>query len=198
MLAAQDIIKAMIASLHQRHLKGLGFKKTSNTWVNSAAWPQAINVQLSQWNSAEEAKITLNLGISIETLHMAAEGLPLKGTLKEYECDVRSRIGQLHADKLDKWWTLTPTTNAEQLADELFSEVVTYGLPWFDRLTTYSDIAEEFVARNNPFMAALVYLLDNNRTEAEKWMIEAFAKSSKLALPKLKRFALAHSLTIPD
>ena len=197
MPSAQDSIKAMITSLHQRHLKALGFRKTANTWTRSADWPQVINVQLSQWNSAEEAKITINLGISIEALHKAAEGLPLKDKLKEYDCDIRSRIGQLHADKLDKWWTVSTTTNSDDLADDLFSNIATYGLPWFNRLTTYSGIAEEFLVRKQPFMAALAYLLADNRTEAEKWMAEALTGANKLALPKLRRLAQTHSLTIP-
>ena len=197
MPSAQDSIKAMITSLHQRHLKVLGFRKPGNTWIRSSAWPQVINVQLSQWNSADEAKITMNLGISIEDLHKAAEGLPLKGTLKEYDCDIRTRIGQLHADKLDKWWTVTPATDADDLADDLFSKIATYGLPWFDRLTTYSAVAEEFVVRKQRFMAALAYLFDENRTEAERWMTEALTSANSLALPKLERIARTHSLKIP-
>lgn len=196
MTSAQDSIKAMIKSLHQRHLKGIGFRKTGNTWVRSAAWQQLINVQLSQWNSADEAKITMNLGISIEDLHKAAEGTPHKGTLKEYDCDIRSRIGELHADKSDKWWTVTAGSNPDELADDLFSSISAYGLPWFNRLSTYSALAGEFVVRGQRFMAALAYLLDDNRTEAERWMTEALANANSVALPKLERIAHSHSLRI--
>lgn len=139
----------------------------------------------------------MNLGISIPGLHHAAEGLPLKGSIKEYDCEIRSRIGQLHAEKLDKWWTVTAATDADDLADDLFSDIETYGLPWFHRLTTYSAVAEEFEFRKQSYMAALAHLLDGNRTEAERWMADALTRANDLALPKLRRLAKTHSLIIP-
>jgi len=71
MATPQDIIKAMVASLHQRHLKPLGFRKSGTTRIRPVEWKHVMNVQLSKWNSSEEAQFTLNLGISIEPLHGA-------------------------------------------------------------------------------------------------------------------------------
>jgi hypothetical protein len=196
MPTAQDSIKATVSSLHQRHLKKLGFRKTANTWIRATTWPQVINLQLSQWNSADEAKITVNLGVSIEPLHHAAEGLPLKGSLKEYDCDIRARIGTLLPDQRDKWWTITPSTNADQLADEIFEDVSTHGLPWFGRLVTYGAVADELAANNHLWKAALAYSLDGNHSEAEKRMVEAFSGANQLAVPKLKRLAKLYSISM--
>ena len=197
MTTAQECIKAMVVSLHQRHLKGLGFRKNANTWVRGADWSEVINLQLSQWNSSEEAKLTLNLGISIAPLHSLVGGLPLKGTLKEYNCDVRSRIGRLYPHKMDKWWTVTLATDVVHLADELFSELDAFGLPWFHRLSNYAALAEEFVGKKQWFMAAAAQLLNGNRAEAAASMEEAFLTSNELALPKLKRWAEANSIPTP-
>jgi hypothetical protein len=156
-----------------------------------------INLQLSKWNSSEEAKVTLNFGIFVEDLHKAAERPPLEGSLKEYNCEVRCRIGQLHSDQLDKWWPVTPSSRATALADELFAEIEIYGLSWFGRLSTYAAIAEEFEIRRNPFMAALALVLKGDRVEAEKRMAQAFSTANKVALPYLRRIAMAHSIPIP-
>src|SRR4051812_20433076 len=135
MATPQDLIKAMMSDFHQRHLKPLGFRKVGNTWVRSGEWPQVINVQLSKWNSSTQAQFTLNLGLFIKELHVASEGLPSKGDLKEYDCDVRTRIGELFPDKEDKWWKVTSGADAGQLADEVFAGIEQFGLPWFDRLS---------------------------------------------------------------
>lgn len=196
MATPQDIIKAMASGLHHRHLQPLGFRKSGTTWIRPGVWPQVINVQLSKWNSSTEAQFTVNLGISIEELHSASEGLPLKGTLKEYDCDVRTRIGQLFPSKKDKWWQVTETTEPDQLADDVFARIDQFGLPWFDRLSVFPAVAAEFQDRKVPFMAALAYHLGGDAASAEKAMRQAEAESNRHFMPKLKRLAITHGIPI--
>ena len=196
MATPQGIIKAMASALHQRHLKPLSFRKSGNTWIRPGEWTQVINVQLSKWNSSTEAQFTVNLGISIEELHAASEGLPLKGTLKEYDCDVRARIGQLFPSKKDKWWQVTETTDSDQLADDVFARIDQFGLPWFDRLGDYSAVAAEFQDRKIPFMAALAYHLGGDAASAEAAMRQAEAESNRHFMPKLKQLAATHGIPI--
>jgi len=191
-----DIIKAMAFGLNQRHLKPLGFRKSGNTWIRSGEWPQVVNVQLSKRNSSTEAQFTVNLGISIAELHAASEGLPLKGTLKEYDCDVRIRIGQLFPTKKDKWWQVTKTTDPDQLADDVFARLEQFGLPWFDSLGDYPAVAAEFLDRKVPFMAALAYHLGGDSESAETAMRQAEAKSNRHFMPKLRRLATTHGIAI--
>ncbi|MBB5353468.1 hypothetical protein HNR46_003729 [Haloferula luteola] len=196
MATPQDIIKAMVSGLHQQHLKPLGFRKSGTTWIRPGEWTQVINVQLSKWNSSTEAQFTVNLGISFEELHAASEGLPLKGALKEYDCDVRTRIGQQFPGKQDKWWQVTKTTDPDQLADEVFARIDQFGLPWFDRLGDYSAVAGEFLDRKIPFMAALAYHLGGDAGSAETAMRQAEEESNQHFMPKLKRLATTHGIPI--
>lgn len=198
MATPQDIIKAMASDLHQRHLKPLGFGKSGTTWIRPSKWTQVINIQLSRWNSSAEAQFTVNLGISIEELHAAAEGLPIKGTLKEHDCDVRTRIGRLLPSKNDHWWQVTPDTVPNQLAEDVFGSIELFALPWFERLAGYSAVAAEFAERKSPFMAALAYHLGGDAASAEESMARALEGSNAHFLPKLKRLASTHGIQIKE
>jgi len=194
MATPQNIINAMVASLHQRHLKPLGFRKSGTTWIRPTEWKHVINVQLSKWNSSEEAQFTVNLGISIDPLHAATEALPLKGALKEYDCDVRARIGQLLPTKQDKWWTVSPDIDPEGLADDVFTNLVKHALPWFEHLSSYEAVASEFLRQKIPFKAAIAYRLAGDADSAATAMAQAIDQANPQVLPKLRRIAVAQGI----
>ena len=56
MAIPQDIIKAMVASLHQRHLKSLGFRKSGTTWIRPMEWNQ---IQVA-WHFIRELAIRVS------------------------------------------------------------------------------------------------------------------------------------------
>jgi hypothetical protein len=194
---AQDCIKDVITIIHQQHLKPLGFRKSGSTWVRGENWRQVINIQLSKWNSSDEAQLTLNFGISVEALHKAAERPSFKGPPKEYNCVIRCRIGQLHDDRKDKWWTIQPSSDAKNVANDLSIEIHECGLPWLIKLDNYTAIANELIAQKNPFMAALALSLSGNTSKAETLMAEAVHSSNRHALPHLLRIASANSIPAP-
>lgn len=153
-----------------------------------------INVQLSKWNSSDEAQFTVNLGISIDALHAATESLPLKGTLKEYDCDVRARIGQLLPTKQDTWWTVTPDSDAVNLSDDVFAKIAEHGLPWFERLNNYAAVGDEFMIQKNPFKAAVAYQLGGNSSAAAEAMGQALGGANSHVRPKLQRIAFSQGI----
>lgn len=194
----QDVIKAMVSLLHRDHLKSLGFGKNGSTWTRSLEWPQVINIQLSQFNSSEEAKFTVNIGVSIPPLRGIWGGLPLKGALKEYDCDLRSRIGSLLLDKHDKWWDVTETSDASHLAQVVFHDIDQHALPWLNKLTVYQGLAAEFYRRRQLAKAAVAFNLAGDQTAAEATMAEAFAEANPAALPMLRRLARTCGIPVPD
>lgn len=196
MATPQDKIKEMASCLHERYLKALSFRKSANTWTRLTEWPHIINVQLSRWNSADEAQFTVNLGISIPELHSASEGLSLKGPLKEYDCDVRSRIGQLFSNQTDHWWKVTLVSDPDALADEVFARIEEFALPWFDRLVDFASVAAEFRDLNSPFMSALAFHLAGDSTSAEESIARAMKDSNPFFLSKLRRIAKAQGILI--
>lgn len=192
----QDIIKAMGAELHKLHLKPLNFRKSGNTWIRHNKWPQVINLQLSQWNSAEEAQFTINLGISIPELHLASESIPIKGSLKEYNCDLRTRIGRLLPHKCDYWWKVTSNTKLDELITDVSTKVEQFAHPWLDDLTNYPSVAAELLDTKFLFKAALAFNLAGDSSSAERALTKALKTSNIHFLPKLKRIATQQGIQI--
>ncbi|MBK1817335.1 DUF4304 domain-containing protein [Luteolibacter yonseiensis] len=177
-------------------MKPLNFSKSGSSWIRGNTWLNVINLQLSQWNSAEEAKFTINLGISIPELHSALESLPFKGSVKEYDCDIRLRIGRLLPKQTDFWWAVTMGTQPAELTKEVFAYIEQYALPWFDRLTDYNSLAAEFMEEKSPFKAALAFNLAGDSSSAERALTEALKTSNIHSLPKLKRIATKQGIQI--
>ncbi|MCW1922612.1 DUF4304 domain-containing protein [Luteolibacter arcticus] len=195
MPTAQNVIKEAISALHALHLKGLGFRKDGSTWVRASKWPQVINLQLSSWNTADDARVTLNLGVFVEELRQALGESPLKGKLKEYDCSPRARIGQLRPGGQDHWWKVTPLMPPDTLADELFAELADHGMPWLERMDSFEGLAREFEKEKTYFKAAAAFHLAGLPSEAEAKMAEALSDSNEHFLPRLQR--IAGSLGIP-
>lgn len=194
----QDVIKVIASSLHQRHLKGLGFGKSGRTWIRSTDWPQVINIQLSSFNSAEDARFTINVGISIPNLRDAWGSPLVRDHLKEYDCDMRSRIGSLLPENCDKWWDVSSSSDPDHLVHEVFVDISGFVLPWFNRLTTYDEVAAELNRRKQWAKAAVAFHLGGDLKAAEASMIEAFAEAHPLALPRLRQIARKCSIPLPD
>ena len=192
----QEIIKAMTSSLHKEYLKGLGFGKTGTTWIRSLEWPQVINIQLSGFNTAEEAKFTINVGISIPAFRAAWGSPAATGTLKEYDCELRSRIGSLLPNKNDKWWTVSSVSDPEELLREVLGDISAYALPWLSKLSTFEEVAAEFVRSKMYAKAALASHLAGDLSAAETNMAIALSDASPQALPRLQK--LAQAWRLPD
>ena len=48
---------------------------------------RVVNVQSNRWNTADEAKFTINLGLFFPAVSLVSRGLsPFKGKPKEYDC----------------------------------------------------------------------------------------------------------------
>lgn len=197
MPSPQEIIQDAIAILHAEFLKPLGFRKSGETWCRNAEWPQVINIQNSSSNTQDFAKITINLGVSVPQLRTAMGGTPIESNLKEYDCEVRVRIGQLLPDGGDHWWSITSADESQTLAASLSEVLKTYGLPFLESMSTLPAIADEFVRRENHTSAAIACLLVGRRDDAETHMAAAVRSTNKMALPRLKRLAARHSLSLP-
>jgi len=122
----------------------------------------------------------------------------LKGSLKEHDCDVRVRIGELFPNDQDKWWLVNQNSDPNRLAEDVFAHLDQFSLPWFERLVDYPALATEYTKRKRLFMAALAYHFAGLPLAAEKAMSEAFAESHPLGKPKLIRVALAYGIQIKE
>jgi hypothetical protein len=196
-MTAQDVIKQMSVALHKDTLKTRGFRKSGNHWVRPDDWSRVVSLQNSKWNSATEAQFTINLGVHIPHLHELSGGLPVKGTLKEYNCDVRIRIGELFEYPRDHWWKVSGSESPDELVQEVSEALIRHGIPWLDRLSDYTAVANELKKADDAFMAALAFHLAGDATQAEASLADAFASASGGFLLKLRRVAVANSIPMP-
>jgi len=196
-MTPQEVIKEVASSLHVEVLKPRGFRKSGNNWVRPDEWPKAIGLQNSKWNGASEAQFTINLGVSIAKLHELSGAVPFTGSPKEYDCDVRLRIGQLFEYPRDHWWKVNSSESPDRLVKEVAVAIVDHGIPWLESLDSYVAIGEELRRQSHQFMAALSFHLGGDAQRAESSMAEAFEAADPHFLPKLRRVAAANSIPTP-
>jgi len=199
MLPVRTIIQGIASILNREVLKKSGFKKVGMTWLKEAPWTQVINMQMGKWNTQEEGTFTINLGLHIPELHAAIEAYPVSGSVKEYDCDVRQRIGLLMPVRQDFWWEVKSTSDVRSIADEVSQALLKHGIPWLDQTAqSLSTIAEELKSHASHSAAAVAFAFAGDLASANKSMANAFAHSNPLAFPKLQRLAKAHGITIPN
>ncbi|MBI3607238.1 MAG: DUF4304 domain-containing protein [Nitrospirae bacterium] len=129
--AIDAVIRGGLAALMKRE----GFKKFGRNFLNVGSESVAVlNVQASMYNLGTTGKFTINLGRYFPSVARAAGEPELQGLPKEYNCQIRLRIGHLLPENLDHWWTVGPETNIEQLALDVTRVVEDVGLPWLRRM----------------------------------------------------------------
>lgn len=77
-------------------------------------------------------RFTLNLGVYVN--EMAIEDWEKRhGWINEYDCQLRTRIGNLLEPPADTWWSLDDPPAAHRVVDDALR---TAGLPWLDRVAS--------------------------------------------------------------
>jgi hypothetical protein len=164
---ARDEIKAIVKYALVPPMKERGYKKNAYTWhKQDAEVVKVLNVQLSQWNTSDEAQFTVNLGVYHAEFHALRGSAPPSKNLKEYECDVRLRIGDLMTG-CDHWWCVASNKDNEEVAREFKDSIETRALPWLDGFGGLEDMLRFFVEKSMNFDAAVAaHLLSDARVES--------------------------------
>jgi len=157
-----------------QELKAAGFKKEDRTWRRPAALgTQVLNIQANKWNEASDGSFTINLGVyfpAAVTLH--GRGEPTARPF-EYDCFVRERIGFLRPEGSDFWWTIGASTNLELLGQQVASDLVRYGLPWLESVSSYAGARQYLAGTKSWFSAALLSLLLDEQEVANSFFQSA-------------------------
>ena len=140
-------------------LKPIGFRKKGRTFNRETEKGifQVINFQSGQ-NPVEknyeepgqrenvDGKFIVNLGVCIDSLYKFQHPNENKTFYKEYECHIRTRLGNLTKGQ-DYWWTVNNGTN--DIANEINEGIASAGLDWFAGVDTKSKIIRNF--GNTPY-----------------------------------------------
>jgi hypothetical protein len=120
-------------------LRAAGYKRRAHTFrlaLPDGAW-RVINVQGSKWNEGSNGRFTLNLGVHFPQVRAVIGHPPLTKPPKEWDCELRARIGNIRPDKQDYWWQFDQRSDLQAIADDVVDTWRTYGQPW---LVRYSDL----------------------------------------------------------
>jgi hypothetical protein len=119
-------------------LRPLGFSRKGDDWtrVRGDMW-ECVNRQ-SSWLGG----VTVNLLMKdLETEKLYLEIFSASGAIQMPPTD--TRIGEL-IDNYDRWWSRDEPDGARSMVEA----VVTYGIPWFDRVRTLEEQAANWYGRS--------------------------------------------------
>lgn len=138
-------------------LKPLGFKKNGRTFnrVLEDGIIQVINFQSGQYPIGQGyevlglrenlyGKFVVNLGVCIESLYKFQSPTGNKKYYKEYDCQIRNRLG-ITLTGQDYWWTIT--NDNTKITEEIISGLEAKGFKWFSGLET----KDKIISNNGQF-----------------------------------------------
>ena len=194
-------------------LKELSFKKRGiNFYRKINDIIQLFSIQKSQWNDKENISFTFHVGFFNETIYKVAwDKKMVPKTIKEYDCFLSTKIGQLSQRK-DYWYELNENCPLDQLKQELKNELLLYVEPIFELYNSLEAIAEQcsVEATNEPLKYIgkpydrIVFLMESNRTHAGIELIKESYKNALIPKPdlnqhylnQLKRLAMYYSIEL--
>lgn len=131
-------------------LKPLGFKKNGRTFNRRLddGIIQVINFQSGQYPIGKGydipglrenlyGKFVVNLGVCIESLYKFQSPTEDKKYYKEYDCQIRDRLGTLLTGQ-DYWWTIT--NDNKKITQEIIEGLEAKGFEWFSGIDTKEKI----------------------------------------------------------
>jgi hypothetical protein len=135
-------------------LKPLGFKKNGRTFnrrldngiievinFQSGQYPVGQGYEIPGFRENLYGKFVVNLGVCIESLYKFQSPTEDKKYYKEYDCQIRDRLGTLITGQ-DYWWTITDDN--EKITQEIIEGLETKGLEWFSGI----DSKEKIILNN--------------------------------------------------
>ena len=190
---AKDVIKSIVASTMTPELKAHDYRKSAFTWRKSVGdVVKVVNVQLSQFNQLHESQFTINLGIYHEQFHKE-RGLPQpRRDIKEYDCDVRTRIGRLIGNT-DYWWVVAFNKDNDKVRDGVQYNFLNHALPWIEGFGGLSDMYEWFAENRRYFDAAVAARL-LGRDNVATLVGNALANANASFSPTVRRWAKQHGI----
>ena len=122
-------------------MKPLGFKKNGRTFnrrlddgiiqvinFQSGQYPLTDNYEISGLRKNLYGKFVVNMGVCVENLFKFQFPTENKKFYKEYECQIRARLGALLTGQ-DYWWIISDDNT--KITEEIILGLETIGSDWF-------------------------------------------------------------------
>lgn len=200
MKKAPSLLDGLIRGPLASFFKARGFTRRAGTWNRKrSGFVDVVNIQASRWNESGKLEdLTINAGVLMPAVFELCWGKPAPAFVKEEDCTVRARIGDLleeeNGAQLDRWWRMTPETSAADLGVDLSSLLEANVLPFLERIESLRDLERALATRtgwqagtplNRLYLAITRSRLgDSSGAEA---ILRAFAKEAGRAwLPRVR------------
>ncbi len=182
------------------HLKVQGFRKQARTWRRRAGGDQAaievVNLQGSMFNTGNEGRCALNLGIYFPAL---AELLGIGRVTElpaEADCHLRRRAAMLQPDGRDTWFEFrsNDATSLGLVASSVDALYRDFGEPWLRRFSNLATARDELARTGQSWWAAAASLGTGDRSSAEALLRTAIEHAPKDMAPHLTRWGRERAL----
>lgn len=141
-------------------LRQAGYKRRAHTFrqaLPDGVW-RVINVQGSEGDVGTVSQLTLNLGIHYPLAHAVKGQPPLTMPPKEWDCQLRRRIGRIMPAPFDLWWHFDEQSDLQALAAEVVATWREYGEPWLLRYSDLRTARDEIGAQGDDLFAVVASL----------------------------------------
>jgi hypothetical protein len=124
-------------------LKGLGYRRRGRRFLLAGELSTAhIRLQASQWNHADRARFTINLGRYFESIARKNGEPVVLDSSKQRQMHVGIRIGHLLPQQADHWWSIENEGDVTKVAAEVKAALRDYGLPYLESVATLEGLAK--------------------------------------------------------
>lgn len=146
-----DKLAVLLTRFVKPRLAAHGFAKRGQTFYlfDHGNWG-LINFQRGRSAAPGATEFTVNLGIASARLSRRRDAEWRTWRPAEYECDWRMRLGHLMAPARDKWWTITASTNLDELAGELLDPIETLAVPEIRRFISDEALRDLWLSGRSP------------------------------------------------
>jgi hypothetical protein len=129
--------------VHQYALADRGFRRQADHLHRQVdGLFHGIHFQASQWGTATEGKLTVNLSVSSPMIWRAWYGVAFPSNPATALFPFQVRIGHLMPGRLDRWWDIDERTRPDECAEEITGLIVKFGLPFLDRVRSLPEMLD--------------------------------------------------------
>lgn len=143
------VLKTPVLKALARLLHPLGYRKTGPVFsLNLGEVIHLVEVQTSRQSTANEVKLTVNLGVFVPGLVYADIRDITKPSIPLSQW--RQRIGALLPEQADTWWSISSSEQAVEVATEISSRIENYGLAALASVQSMSALAAIWGSGRSP------------------------------------------------
>jgi len=162
--------------------KARGYKKTGNNfrYYDPLGWGKIVNIQKSAFGDRHAISFTVNTGLYVAESDRQWTGRIAAERFLEPDCLLRARVGRLSGSGHDVWYELTEQTVPEVLYRQVEQDVITYVLPYLDRMVSLDAIIQHLLGKRQPNSAQAISTVFacGYQEQARQWLADELATTT--------------------